>query len=503
MSVADPIGAVLGFFSPRRARERVLESLRLRHVRDYAKRGYDAAKPGNRWGGWRGTSGSANTEISAGHDRLKARARDLVRNDPHARRALAILVSNIVGTGIVMRSATGQPALDEKIDALFKAFGSRADADGDLTLDGLIALAVRSTIEGGDCLIRRRWRRSTDRLPVPMQLQVIEGDLLDTTINGPGAGGLTWRLGIGFDPLDRRQAYRIFRQHPGEFLPGAGAVFTSSEVAAADVLHVFMKERPGQIRGASWFAPVIAMLRDKGDFQEASLVKKRTESLFGVAITSAEAGDGTPPLSGQTNAATKSSDDPLVEDLYPGMAMRLKPGESLTSFAPSAVAGDLDAFMLHTLMSVAVGMGVTYDQLAGDMRQANYSSLRAAKIEIRRLVEQLQWHWVIPKICMGLWDWFIEAAIAAGDLEPRDGGYPAEATPPAHEPIDPKLEQEADYFAVQTHRMTLKQYVEKWGYPFAAQIKEQRAALDALNAAGLTLPPMPGQGAKPDATTKP
>lgn len=500
--MADPIGFILGLVAPGRALKRERDLYRLHAARAIRKRMYEGAKAKNRHGKPRALQTGANTEIAQGHDGLKFAARDMVRNDPHARRALSILTSNVVGTGIVMRSATGDVTLDARVDALYAKFSRKADADGDLTLDGLIALALRSTIEGGDAFIRRRWRRASDGLPVPMQLQLMEGDYLDTAMDGRGVDGLVYRQGIGFDEIDRRRAYRLFRQHPGDTYVGDMRNFTSAKVDARDVIHVFHKERPGQLRGVSWYAPVITLLRDKGDFHEAALVKKRTESLFGVAITSAETGDGVPSLSNQTNAATKSANEPLVEDLEPGMIMRLKPGESATSFAPSAVAGDLDAFMLHTLMSIAAGLGITYDQLTGDMRQANYSSLRASKIEARRLIEQLQWLLVIPKICLGIWDWFIEAAIQAGHLEERAAGYPAEATPPAHEPIDPKGEQEADYFSVQTHRMTLKQYVEKWGYPFGAQLREQKAALDALAKAGLTLPPMPGQGADPKAAAK-
>jgi capsid protein len=41
------------------------------------------------------------------------------------------------------------------------------------------------------------------------------------------------------------------------------------------------------------------------------------------------------------------------------------------------------------LEASAVGTGLTYDQVAGDLTQANYSSLRAGKIEFRRLCEQV------------------------------------------------------------------------------------------------------------------
>ena len=42
--------------------------------------------------------------------------------------------------------------------------------------------------------------------------------------------------------------------------------------------------------------------------------------------------------------------------------------------------------------------GLTYDQVSGDLTQANYSSLRAGKIEFRRLCEQVQYGMLIPML---------------------------------------------------------------------------------------------------------
>ncbi|KKL47549.1 hypothetical protein LCGC14_2334410, partial [marine sediment metagenome] len=53
-----------------------------------------------------------------------------------------------------------------------------ADADGVVDFYGLQALAVRSTIEGGDCFIRLRNRRAGEAGTVPLQLQVLEGEMV-------------------------------------------------------------------------------------------------------------------------------------------------------------------------------------------------------------------------------------------------------------------------------------------------------------------------------------
>ena len=58
--------------------------------------------------------------------------RDLVRNNPHAAKAVSVLVNNIVGSGIMPRAASGNDKLDCKVNALWEAWSAQCDADGQL-----------------------------------------------------------------------------------------------------------------------------------------------------------------------------------------------------------------------------------------------------------------------------------------------------------------------------------------------------------------------------------
>src|SRR5207245_4694194 len=117
------------------------------------------------------------------------RRRDLVRNNPHAASAVSGLVTYIIGEGIMPRANTGDTKKDKKVNALFNRWAKQADADGQLDFYGLQTLAVRGMIESGDGLVRRRRRKLEDKLPVPLQLQVIETDLIDSAKEGPLQGG--------------------------------------------------------------------------------------------------------------------------------------------------------------------------------------------------------------------------------------------------------------------------------------------------------------------------
>src|SRR6056297_4355921 len=145
-------------------------------------RSYEGAARGRRTDGWHAPGSSADAEIGRAGALLRDRMRDLVRNNPHAAKAVSVLVNNIVGAGVMPRAASGDAALDRRVDALFARWAAGADADGQLDFYGLQTLICREMVEAGEVLLRRRLRRASDGLPVPLQLQVLEADLLDATM---------------------------------------------------------------------------------------------------------------------------------------------------------------------------------------------------------------------------------------------------------------------------------------------------------------------------------
>ena len=86
----------------------------------------------------------------------------------------------MVGTGLLPRARAATPELAAQADRLWSEFAASADADGLTDFAGLQALIVRSLVESGEVLVRLRERRVEDGLPVPLQLQVLEADHLDS-----------------------------------------------------------------------------------------------------------------------------------------------------------------------------------------------------------------------------------------------------------------------------------------------------------------------------------
>ena len=463
------IGAVAPGVALRRARQR--------RALDVVRRAYEGARVGRRTEGWHAVGTGANAEIAPALARLRNRSRDLVRNNPYAAKAVHALVSNMVGTGIVPRARAQNARAARQADRLWLAFAGACDADGQTDFSGLQALIARAMAESGECLVRFRDRRVEDGLPVPLQLQVLEPDHLDAGRNESLADGGFVLQGVEFDPLGRRRAYWLFPVHPGEAGMMARGALVSRPVPARQVLHLFERLRPGQVRGVPWFAPAILKLRDLDEYDDAELVRKKIEACFAAFVTGVE----DEATLGKEEIRTGGQ---RVESFEPGMIEYLEPGKDVKFAAPSTSGGYAD-YMRIQLHAVAAGVGLTYELLTGDLSQVNYSSIRAGLIEFRRRMEALQWQLLVPGLCRPVWQRFVTTAQAAGTLPA--GTIEAEWTAPRFEAVDPLKDIQADVLAVRAGVMTLKEAIARQGYDPAQVLAEIAATNTELDAAGIVL----------------
>jgi capsid protein len=121
---------------------------------------YEAGGTGRRFGGMNDRSTSANMEVLRSLPRLRNRHREMVRNNPWAAAAIRAIVTNTIGYGITGEVFAGKDR-DDKLTDLFLGWAetTACDVAGMHNIYGLQALAMQSTSESGEVLLRRRWRR--------------------------------------------------------------------------------------------------------------------------------------------------------------------------------------------------------------------------------------------------------------------------------------------------------------------------------------------------------
>ncbi len=395
---------------------------------------YDAATTGNRGASWRRSSADADN-ASANRQRLAFVARDMVRNTPLALRAQTVICNNVVGDGIIWKVSGGTKTRAEKLRRAMKAHfdTTRIDADGRSNLYGLQRLVMNALIDDGEVLIRRRRRSNRDGLTLPFQLEVLEIDHLDGSrdriLGNAGAEGEV-REGIEYDVIGRRIAYWLFPQHPGATI-GLRKSLVSRRVPAAEVIHIYRQDRPKQMRGVSWFAPVAMALQDLADGQDAQIMRQKIAACFAAFRVAPEA-DYTVP--GQ-----EAADIAGLTTLIPGRVQNLAPGEDIRFANPPGVEG-YDKFTRLVLQTVAAGMGITYEALSGDLSQVNFSSARMGRMEMDRNVSAWQWLLMIPQMMQPIAAWAVEAFdMSSGQMRPSSD-LVVDWVPPHRMLVDPARE---------------------------------------------------------------
>ena len=381
---------------------------------------YEGAASGRRMSTWGMSTAGPSASIYSSLNSLRARSRELTRNDPLIDGGLDTLVSNIVGSGISPRWLIDDVELKRIIQALWSDWVPESDFDERSDFYGQEALACRSIIEAGEVFVRLRPRRYSDGLSVPLQIQVLEPDFVDETYNTIAPNGNEIRFGIEINKEGKRVAYWMFREHPGEAFLTSLYQYERVRVPASQVLHIFKPLRPGQMRGRPWMASLIVLMHELNQFDDAELVRKKTAALFGGFLVKPpdEEDDAPSPLGPRGD---DDEDGNAVIDLQPGTFPELPIGYDVRFSEPADVGGNYEAFTKRQERRAARGFGgMTYEKFTGNLEGVNYSSIRAGNLEFQRQCKQFIYQVMAHQFCRPIVSPWLEQAVLSGALNLSD-----------------------------------------------------------------------------------
>ena len=448
---------------------------------------HEAAGRGRRALAWMpGNPGAVAAQLATGHD-LRAKSRDLVRRNPWAHNAIEAFVANAVGTGIKPQSLAKDETFRATVQELFRDWAEEADATGQTDFYGLQALACRALLEGGECLLRLRPRLPQDGLSVPLQLQLLESEHLPMTLNLNLPNGNVVRAGIEFDGLGRRVAYHLYRVHPedGWLAPTTPGDLIPVRVDAAEIIHLYRPLRPGQIRGEPWLSRALIKLNELDQYDDAELVRKKTAAMFAGFITRAF------PEDNLVGEGVANDQGVALAGLEPGTLQVLEPGEDVKFSDPADVGGNYSEFLRNQFRAVAAAMGITYEQLTGDLSGVNYSSIRAGLLEFRRRCEMIQHSVLVHQLCRPVWSAWMEQAVLAGAIKApgfaknRRAYVACKWIPQGWQWVDPLKEFQAMLLAIRSGLMSRSEAISTFGYD--AEDVDREIAADNVRADELGL----------------
>lgn len=341
-----------------------------------------------------GGNTSADAELATSLDRMRARSRQMLRDSAYAKRAQAVVVNNVIGSGVGMQAQVGttRGALNDALNTRIEdAWATWCAADschtgGTLHFHDLERMCMAEVFAAGRVLVRRHYR-TFGASRVALGLEVIESERLAGELIDPGAAaGVTneLRMGVEVDEFQRPLAYWIRRSHPGDTRSTVADGHRYERVPAGDIFDLRVTTRWPQTAGEPWMHAVLRKLDDLNEYTQCEVTAARASAAYFGTITP---DPDTPP------EATTSTGQPemIIEPLT---VQQLSAGEKFEFHSPNRPNSALDPFMRAMLREIAAGIGTSYESLSRDYSQSNYSSSRLSLLDDRDLWRTLQQWWL-------------------------------------------------------------------------------------------------------------
>lgn len=523
-SPAALIDRAIGLLSPSRELARTRDRALTREISALAG-SYEAARKTRMNRDWIPTLGSADTDILFDLNLLRARSRELVRNDGYAQ-VLDSIVDHVVGCGLRPHSRVNAKllqmdpkaarAFEETADAAFLVWCDSADAAGVHDFFSLQQMVYRASLEDGEAFVRRIQLTDAQMeawgVPYSLSYELIDPDrvisptrqLFEKT---SGTKGNTVKHGIEVDAYGRPVSYWVARQHPAERFLGGGVRYRPDDfvrVPATAMKHVFRPLRVGQTRGVPHMAPELDTFHDLDRLFEAELVTALVVACHSIFIRKHSPEDA----AGLAPETTPSGQ--RIETLEPGIVTYLGPDEEPFAFNPNRPGNTFAPFVEILLRKMATGIGVTYEQLAKDFTKTNFSSGRQASLLAQKFFSREQAR-VTRQLCRPIRRELLDEAVLARDLvlaqelTPRRRFFLFHAVwaGPGYGYIDPIKEVTASKDAISAGLSTLAEECAKVGRDWHDTLEQQAREREVADNLGLTLSVFTSASGPGPATTSP
>lgn len=445
-------------------------------------RAYEAGEVTRFNDGWVPIDGDTENGDKTQRDLIKARARYLENNSDIAGAAVGGIVRNVVGTGIKPQARTGDERLNKEIESLWKEWTrpENCDITGQQTFEEMQAMLLRRKIVDGEILVKKVINK---RGRFPLKLQVIKSDLLSQYLLRAPKTNNVIRSGIELNDHLQPLAYWIDKKTPDGYTE-----YDPTRVRADEIIHLWTRSQPDQIRGMSDLTPIIKRLKDTQDYLDAETVAAKIAACFSVFITTQT---GAPGMVGRIGS-TKDPEKKKIQSIRPGMIKYLAPGESVTTANPSrGIASAKDYVSIQERLAGA-GLGLSYELMSRDFNSSSFSAARQGMLEDRKTFEPIQ-QFLSAHLCTPIYREWLDTCVLAGTLDipdyfaNREAYQAVEWVTPGWSWIDPQKEVNADISAIQNGGKTLSQWCAERGYDWREQLEQMALEKETAESLGLKL----------------
>ncbi len=382
------------------------------------KRRYEGARINRLESGWTTVPTGANWELRLSLRTLRARARDLARNNSHFKKFLTMTRANIIGPkGIQLqvRAALPDGSLNTKLnkqieDAFWEwSFKENCTASGKLDWFACQNLFVTQLARDGEVLVQKI---SNADNAFGFALKFIDVSYLDENYNDELPSGNRVIMSVEVDKNEKPVAYWLTTP-ASEYNYQRRQLKHRQRVPADEMIHAFLiYDDETQTRGVTWFHTALLDSKHLHGYKEGVITSARAAaSSFGMLMEQES----------DENEFTGEDDDDgnsraIELDVSP-LSMNIVPkGYEFQQFDPKQPTQNHPAFYKSILMDLAVGLDVFYFSLSGDMEAVNYSSARVGLNEERDIWKAMQ-AFVTTNFCREVYHEWAKSAWLSGKIK--------------------------------------------------------------------------------------
>lgn len=294
---------------------------------------------------------------------LRAKARDLERNNPMTGSVLQAILNNAIGTGFNMQAQTDNDLFNQRIEELWKEWEHHENCDitQQQSLDDLIKLMVtRKYVDGG---IMATFPLDPKR-KIPLTIQLHEVDDLETTVNPKDTKGHLIMNGVELDLTGKPIAYYLRQTEPDGFTE-----MEPRKYDAKDVIFLWSRSRVSQFREITQMARTINITKDLGDYNDAVMFQQKIAACFSAFVENDN-------MMASPGRVVNQADGTRVESIEGGSIKYLKPGEHIKGLTPNAQVTDASNFLPLQQRIIAADSGLSLESTSRNVERVNYASAR-------------------------------------------------------------------------------------------------------------------------------
>ena len=425
---------------------------------------------------WQEDGAHINTHTASGLAVVRARSRGAAANNEHARRFLGMVRSNVLGPLGVryqsrLRTAAGamRTVDNDRLETGYQVAGQAGwwDITGRYSRRNFDRIGLRHVAVDGEAFIRIRPGRG----PHGVQFQLLTAAAVPLGTSVDLGGGRRIRQGVEFDGDGRVLAYHL--RSDDSTLDIVGVLGTSGphrlvRVPAAEMLHIYLPEEAGQLRGVPWMQAALKRMFQASDFASAGLNKARESAKRGGFIQP----DKDNPSADEANptvVGTTTEDGAAYTSVQDGLWEKLLPGEVAQAFESDYPNIEYGQFIKDCVRGIAAALDCAYFTLGNDLEAVNYSSGQLGMEGERTMWRTLQ-EWWVDAVTRPLHRiWLNHALVAAPELTglqfDKLDQYAAAARWQAHvwQPIDPLKTIEAQRSRIEAHLTSPQRVIAETG----------------------------------------